>query len=79
MLSKNRDIYGELAKKYDLHKSIISIICNHPFMFASRRISDPNDEKNLMFAYLFKLKLKKRFKGKKNEANKLKCRNTEQC
>jgi len=67
MVSKNTDIYSILAEKHGLHKSVISMICNHPFIFASRHISNPDDEKNLMFAYLFKIKLKKRFKGNKRK------------
>jgi hypothetical protein len=43
------------------------MVCNHPFIFASRRIADPDDEKSIMFGYLFKLRVKKRFKGKKRE------------
>jgi hypothetical protein len=70
MITKNTEIYSELSKKYNIHKAIISTICNHPFIFASRRISDIYDEKDLMFAYLFKLRLKKRFKGKKYAGNK---------
>jgi hypothetical protein len=65
MVSKNSDIYSVLAKKHGLHKNIVSMICNHPFIFASRRISDPDDEKTLMFIYLFKIKLKNRLKGNK--------------
>jgi hypothetical protein len=67
MLSKNTEIYGILAKKHGLHRSVVQMACNHPFMFASRRISDPDDERTLMFAYLFKIKLKKRFISKKRE------------
>jgi hypothetical protein len=65
MVSKNTDIFNILAKKHGLHKSVVSMICNHPFIFASRRMSDPNDEKALMFAYLFKIKLKNLIVGKK--------------
>jgi len=68
MVSKNSDIYAKLAKKYGLHRSVIATICNHPFIFASRRISDPDDEKTIMFAYLFKVKLKNRFKNRKRES-----------
>lgn len=65
MVSKNTDIFSILAKKHGLHKSVVSMICNHPFIFASRRISNPDDEKTLMFAYLFKIKLKSKFKNNK--------------
>jgi len=65
MLSKNKDIYSILSEKHGLHKSVVSIICNHPFVFAARRIPDLDDEKSLMFIYLFKIRLKNRFKTKK--------------
>jgi hypothetical protein len=65
MLSKNTDIYNRLAEKHGIHKAVISMICNHPFIFASRRIANPDDEKSFMYAYLFKIKLKKRFHNKK--------------
>jgi len=67
MLSKNTDIYNKLAKKHNIHKAVASMICNHPFLFASRKMAIPDDEKSLMFAYLFKIKLKKRLLGKKAE------------
>jgi len=67
MVSKNTDIYTILAEKHGLHKSVVSMICNHPFIFASRHISNPDDEKSLMFAYLFKVRLKRRFKGNKRK------------
>lgn len=62
---KSNNIYDILSKKYNINKRIIEVICNHPFVFASRKIQDPNDEKTMMFSYLFKLKVKKRYKGKK--------------
>ena len=67
MVSKNTDIYTILAKKHNLHKAVVSMICNHPFIFASRRMADPDDEKGLMFSYLFKIKLKNRILTHKKE------------
>lgn len=64
---KNGDIYSKLAEKYKLHRNIIMQICNHPFIFASRRMADPDDEKTIMFHYMFKVRMKNRFKGKKRE------------
>jgi hypothetical protein len=64
---KSNNIYDVLSKKYNINKRIIEVICNHPFVFASRKIQDPNDEKTMMFSYLFKLKVKKRYKCKKLE------------
>ena len=60
-----KDIYGFLSKKYGISRQAIIVMCNHPFIFASRRMADPDDEKSLMFHYLFKLKLKKHIVGKK--------------
>ena len=69
MQKRDNDIYNLLAAKYGVHKSVVSMICNHPFMFASRRIQDPDDEKTIMFAYLFKLRIRKRFKGNKKKVH----------
>lgn len=64
-----RNVYTELSAKYNLPVNVIKVICNHPFLFASRRISEL-DNKPLMFTYLGKIKLKRRYekdnKTKKN-------------
>ena len=67
MPKRKEDIYGMLAKKYSLHRDVITQICNHPFIFASRRISTPDDEKSFMFPYFGKIKLKRRYANKKKE------------
>lgn len=59
-----------LSEKYGLPYEVIRVICNSPFKFASRVMQDDDDERQLMFAYLGKMKLKNRFKGKKNEKQK---------
>ena len=59
---KKVSIYTELANKYSLPYQVIEVICNSPFKFAKQVIADNNDQKDIMFAYLFKLKLKKKFK-----------------
>lgn len=59
---KKVSIYTELANKYKLPYQVIEVICNSPFKFAKQVIADDNDQKDIMFAYLFKLKLKKKFK-----------------
>lgn len=59
---KKVSIYTELANKYNLPYQVIEVICNSPFKFAKKVISDNNDVKDIMFAYLFKIKLKKKFK-----------------
>lgn len=59
---KKVSIYTELANKYNLPYQVIEVICNSPFKFAKQVIADDNDNKDIMFAYLFKIKLKKKFK-----------------
>lgn len=60
---KSKSIYTQLANKYNLPYQVIEVICNHPFKFAVDRISDPEDDRAIMFSYLCKLKLKKRYKN----------------
>ena len=59
---KKVSIYTELANKYNLPYQVIEVICNSPFKFAKQVIANDMDMKDIMFAYLFKLKLKKKFK-----------------
>lgn len=59
---KKVSIYTELANKHNLPYQVIEVICNSPFKFAKQVIADDNDNKDIMFAYLFKIKLKKKFK-----------------
>lgn len=56
---KTISIYTQLANKYNVPYQVVEVICNHPFKFASNIISDDEDEKPIMFSYLFKLKMKK--------------------
>lgn len=53
-------VYTELANKYNLPYQVIRVICNHPFLFASRRIAE-QDRRSLMFTYLGKIKIKKKY------------------
>ena len=59
---KKVSIYTELANKHNLPYQVIEVICNSPFKFAKQVIANDEDYKDIMFAYLFKLKLKKKFK-----------------
>lgn len=68
IFKKDKSIYTKLANKYNLPYQVVEVICNHPFRFANRVIADDNDERVLMFGYLFKIKLKKKYEGRK--ANK---------
>ena len=45
--------------KYNIPYPVIEVICNSPFKFAKEVMSNDEDTKDIMFAYLFKLKLKK--------------------
>lgn len=68
-LQKKRNgtsVYTDLANKYNLPYQVIRVICNHPFLFASRHISDA-DTKALMFTYLGKIKMKKRYEQENNK------------
>lgn len=60
---KKVSIYTELANKYNLPYQVIEVICNSPFKFAKQVIANDEDQKDIMFAYLFKIKLKKKFKN----------------
>lgn len=72
---KDNTIYRILSEKYNLPIPIIEVICNSPFKFAKDRMSDDDDYKNIMFAYLFKIKPKKKYV---NEINSTKSRDTRQ-
>lgn len=75
MIRKKNNIYLELSKKYNLPVPVIEVICNSPFKFAKEKIADNNDNKSIMFAYLFKYKLKKKYL---NEINSTESRDTGQ-
>lgn len=64
---KKISIYSSLANKYNLPYPVIEVICNSPFKFAKEVMSNDEDTKDIMFAYLFKLKLKKEIQRKQNE------------
>lgn len=53
-------LYTQLSNKYKLPRQVIEVICNSPFRFASESITKL-DPKSIMFAYLGKFKLKKRY------------------
>lgn len=59
-------VYTKLANKYNLPYQVIRVICNHPFLFASRRISEA-DPKSLMFSYIGKIKMKKKYEQENNQ------------
>lgn len=67
LYSKNEQKeYEELSKKYNIPKSVIELICHYPFKFAAKKLADPIDTKTIMLSYLFKIKIKNRFKDNKH-------------
>ena len=73
---KKVSIYTELANKYNLPYQVIEVICNSPFKFAKQVIANDEDNKDIMFAYLFKLKLKKKFKNENTQVQNNISKNT---
>lgn len=59
--NKKVNIYTTLANKYNLPYPVIEVICNSPFKFAKQVINGDIEYKPIMLAYLFKLKLKKKY------------------
>lgn len=59
---KTPSIYSSLSSEYNLPVNVIEVICNSPFKFA-KQIIESGDTKDVMLAYLFKIKLKKRYKN----------------
>lgn len=58
-------LINKCVKKYNLDIRIIREICYSPFKFANKRMADPLDKKAIMFAYLFKIRLRKYFRDDK--------------
>lgn len=67
MIRKKSNIYLTLSKKYNLPVPVIEVVCNSPFKFAKEKIADDDNLKSIMFAYLFKFKLKKKYETDKTE------------
>ena len=69
MVPQNKtSIYTELSHKYNIPYQVVEVICNHPFKFANRVISNDEDTKTIMFGYLFKIKPKRKYeKTRENE------------
>lgn len=68
IINRDLSIYTKLANKYNLPVQVIEVICNHPFKFANSIISNPDNIKSIMFGYLFKLKLKKKYAKEVSES-----------
>ena len=57
-MTKKQNIYQQLASEYNIPQHVVEVICNSPFKFANKVMQDPEDTTPIMFAYLFKIKLK---------------------
>lgn len=67
-VKRDRTIFYEIGKRYNIPWQIAEVICVSPFKFANHKIKDPIDAKVIMFAYLFKIKPKIfKFKVNKND------------
>lgn len=53
-------IYTKLSNKYNIPYQVVEVICNSPFKFTNQVITNL-DPKSVMFAYLGKIKIKKRY------------------
>ena len=65
-MNNKTSIYTQLSNKYNTPYPVIEVICNSPFKFAKEVMSNDDDTKDIMFAYLFKLKLKNKYKHEVN-------------
>ena len=63
------NIIKEVSEKTQIDKDIVEIICKHPFLFTVDVMKDEKDTHDILFAKLFKFKLKNRFKKNKNKPN----------
>lgn len=52
-------IYTKLSNKYNIPYQVVEVICNSPFKFANKAITEL-DLKPVMMAYLGKFKVKRR-------------------
>lgn len=61
--SGSAEIHKALSEKYNVNRKVVEMICNHPFIFTKNVISSMTDEHAIMMAGLFKIRLKRRFRG----------------
>lgn len=55
-------IYTKLSNKYNIPYPIIEVICNSPFRFINRVITE-FDSKPIRMTYLGKIKIKKKYEN----------------
>ena len=63
------DIIKEVTKRTQVDKDTVEAVCRHPFIFTVDVMKDELDTHDILFAKLFKFKLKKRFKENKIKPN----------
>lgn len=65
------DIHQQLAKKYNLPIPVVSMICNHPFVFTSRKMAEANDLRDIRLPYLGIFKIRTGVRNKLDKYNEL--------
>lgn len=64
-MRNQKSIYTKLSNKYNIPYQVIEVMCNSPFKFANKTITE-FDPKPIMMAYLGKFKIKKRYAEEAN-------------
>lgn len=72
MKQNAQSIYTTLSNKFNIPYQVVEVICNHPFLFTSRVISNPEDTRTVMFQYLGKIKIKNKYANKENSTKESK-------
>lgn len=57
----------EVAKRLNLDRDLVELICKHPFEYTVEVMKDGEDYHDILFNQLFKFKLKGRFKDNKTK------------
>lgn len=60
-------VIKEVAKRTNIDKEIVEVVCKHPFLQTVELMKDENDTKDILFNQLFKFKLKRRYKENKSK------------
>ena len=60
-------VIKEVTKRTKIDEQIVSAVCKHVFKFTIDVMKDENDYHEILFAKLFKFKLKGRFKENKTK------------
>ena len=58
-INKPKSIYTQLSNKYNIPYQVIEVICNSPFQFINKGITN-GDEQSFMLAWLFKIRKKRK-------------------